>query len=89
MKQDNLNYVKFPEHNIELGKDQPQYNSLPAHVDYKSAACGMTFKVKLTFRQRLKLLFTGSIWIQQLTFGKPFQPIKAGLNNLIGTDNGL
>lgn len=60
---------------IEFGKSQEEYETLPALVsnDY-------TFKVtcrfQLTWKERLQILLGGSIWLQQLSFGNPFQPVK-------------
>lgn len=30
----------------------------------------------LTWRERLSVLFSGSVWVQQMTFRKPLQPVK-------------
>ena len=62
--------VEFPEQNAVLAKDQPEYLPLPVcrHGD-RTISCW-----KLTFGERLKLLFTGRLWLLVLNFGGPLQP---------------
>ncbi len=61
--------IEFPEQNILIA----EYLTLPAHVD----SGGMvTSKWKLTFRERLVALFVGYVYIQQMTFGHPLQPLS-------------
>lgn len=64
----------FPEQSIIVAKDQPEYMPLPAHIDRRFPAQTMTFCWRLTWRERLKLLFTGKLWHQVMTFGMPLQP---------------
>lgn len=69
--------VDFPERNIEIAKNQPEYLTLPAHFaqDREGRAQGRsTFCWKLSWRERLKVLFSGRIWQSSLTFGHPLQP---------------
>lgn len=62
--------IEFPEQNIVLGKDQPQYQPLPAYRgDDQVITCW-----QLSLRDRIKLLFTGKLWLRQLAFDRPFQP---------------
>lgn len=63
--------IKFIETNVVFAKDQPQYLPLPAHKDDFGR---VTTCWKLSFKQRVKLLFTGKIWIQVLTFNHSLQP---------------
>jgi len=63
--------IEFPEHNMVLAKDQPEYLPLPVF----RAPDGLVVSCyRLTWRERLKLLFTGRFWLQQLTFNQPLQP---------------
>lgn len=63
--------VTFPEQNIVLGKDQPEFLPLPA---YRSP-CGKVVSCwKLSLWDRLKLLVTGRFWLIQLTGGDVLQP---------------
>lgn len=70
--------IEFPEQNEVVAKDQPQYAPLPAFVDrwYDKNAQPVIFCMGLSFRERVKLLFTGRLWVSLLTFGKPLQPSK-------------
>lgn len=72
--------VKFDGHNTVWAKDQPPYLPLPAHngCDGKVTTCW-----RLTWRERLKLLVTGRLWLQQLAFGNPLQPQRASADRPI------
>lgn len=63
----------FKGYNVEFAKDQPQYQRLPAHraVNGRVTCCW-----HLTWRERLRLLWTGEIWQQILTFNTHLQPQK-------------
>lgn len=55
-------------------KNQPQYRQLPALVS-RDKEKRATQRWALTFWERLELLLGGSLYIQQMTFGNPLQPI--------------
>lgn len=65
--------VAFQGSNIVFAKDQSPYKPLPAH-----RAPGTQGRVtscwKLTWKEKAILLFTGRLWLAQLTFDKPLQP---------------
>ena len=62
--------VKFPKHNVVYAENQPEYLDLPAYADTEeSISCW-----KLGWFERLKILFTGTLWLRQLNFGQPLQP---------------
>jgi hypothetical protein len=67
--------IPFREQTVVIAKDQPEYIPLPAHqfgdLQGRIACCW-----KLTWLERIKLLATGRIWHQILTFHKPLQPQK-------------
>ena len=65
--------VKFAEVNGIWAKDQPPYLPLPAH----QRGGMVTTCWQLTFAERVKILFTGRLWLQQLTFRMPLQPQRA------------
>lgn len=66
--------TQFTGSNITFAKDQPEYLPLPAHVsDYNGI---VTSCWQLSLRERLKMLWTGRLWLQQMAFGKPLQPQK-------------
>lgn len=66
--------ISFPEQTLIIAKDQPEYQPIPAHVDYQESI--VTFCWKLTLLERLKLLFAGKLWHQVMTFHKELQPIR-------------
>lgn len=65
--------IDFPEVNIVVAKDQPEYIPLPSRYDYSAGT--VTFAWRLTWRERLALLFRGVLWHQVITAGQPLQPI--------------
>lgn len=62
--------IDFKECNAVFAKDQPQYRPLPAH---RHSTGRITTCWRLSFVERLRVLATGKIWWQQLTFGQPLQ----------------
>jgi hypothetical protein len=70
-----------------LAKDQPEYLPLPvAHVEYTDGTRSMISRYRLTWFERLRLLFTGDVWWEQLTFGQPLQPQKLHLHEPLKGD---
>lgn len=67
--------VKFEGCNTTIAKDQPEYIALPAKID-EGIESMVTTLWKASFKERLKFLFTGKMWVYVLTFKKPFPPIK-------------
>ncbi len=65
--------IAFPGVTTIFGKDQPEYLDLPAYVDEKTGRVVTCWA--LTFKERVRMLLTGELWIAVLTFGRPFQPI--------------
>lgn len=65
--------IQFPEQTMILAKDQPEYQPLPIHIG-EVPEVTMTSCWQLTLWERVKLLFTGKLWIMQLTFGNRLQP---------------
>lgn len=61
-----------------IAKNQPEYDPLPAVVQKTSASrYGMvTTRWKLTLSERVKILFSGDLWLQILTFDRDLQPVK-------------
>ena len=68
-----MKLVPFPEQTVVYAQDQPQYRALPAHkffdAEGRIACCW-----QLSWRERLRVLLTGKIWHQILTFNRPLQP---------------
>jgi hypothetical protein len=67
-----INIIEFQGCNVTYAKNQPEYRPLPALVmdDGEIITCW-----GLSFKDRLKILFTGKIWLNVLTFNKPLQPL--------------
>lgn len=61
----------FTGQNVVYAKDQPEYLPLPAH---KSDDGCVTTCWRLTLLGRFRVLLTGEIWLQTLTFNAPLQP---------------
>lgn len=62
------NSPQYPE--MVLAENQPEYIPLPvARVAYADGVVGLISRYQLTFWERLRLLFTGSLWLEQLTAG--------------------
>ena len=63
--------IKFPKANATYAKDQPEYLPLPVYRE----ADGLVISCwQLTWRERFKILWTGRMWLRQLTFNQPLQP---------------
>lgn len=63
--------IEFPQQNYVYAKDQPEYLPLPV---YRTADGEVTSCWGLTWRERLRVLFTGRIYFSVLTFNSPLQP---------------
>lgn len=66
--------IHFPEANIIFAKEQPEYEPLPAFREDSPKGEVITCQ-KLSFKERLIVLFTGRVWLAMLTFNKPLTPI--------------
>lgn len=58
---------------VVYAKDQPQYNPLPS---IKLPDGLIVTRWAMTWRERLRCLFTGSVYLEVLTFNQPLQPLK-------------
>lgn len=65
-----MKLIEFPEQNLIIAKDQPEYLPMPAFADGQRVICVWS----LTWKERLRVLFFGRIWHEILTFGGPVQP---------------
>ncbi len=69
-----MNLTEFPEQTIVIARNQSQYKPLPA-FKFKDDPEGRTVCCwEISFKERIKLLFSGKIWHQILTFNGPLQP---------------
>jgi hypothetical protein len=78
--------VKFNGCNCTYGEDCEDYLPLPA---YKSKdSCGtVTACWELSVWERLKLVFTGKIYVSLLSFGQPLTPQLLETRNPVRTEN--
>ena len=70
-----MRLIEFPEQTVVIAKDQPPYIPFPAH-QFGDAHGRIACCWKLSFLERLRVLFTGAIWHEILTFNHPLQPQK-------------
>ena len=65
--------IKFKEQNCTYAENQPEYLPLPA---FKSDEPGgqVTSCWSLSFSERVRVLFTGKIWVSLMMFNKPLTP---------------
>jgi hypothetical protein len=60
---------------VIYAKDQPQYLQLPMWKGPDPEGRRVA-RFKLTWKERVSVLFYGSIWLSVLTFGNSLQPVK-------------
>lgn len=65
--------IEFEGHNVKIAENQPEYETLPAYYDKQEGS--MTFCFELSDDELEQVGKTGKIWIKQLTFGQPMNPI--------------
>jgi len=73
-----MEIYKFKECNVTYAANQPEYIPLPAHKDVEGC---VTSCWSLSFIERIKVLFTGKIFLQCLTFNQPLQPLIMSVSN--------
>lgn len=72
--------IEFKEQNVVYAKDQPEYIPLPAYQDETlSISCW-----KMSWKERVKIFFTGKLWLTQLNFGGPLQPQRPSIESPFG-----
>ncbi len=65
--------IKFPESNVIFAENQPQYTPLPA-LRYNTPSGEVVSCYSLTFKERIRILFGGKIWMSLMMFGQPLTP---------------
>lgn len=68
----------FPEANAIFGETQPEYQPLPAYTEAIPEKPVITCW-ELTPEEITQLQESGVIWVTQLSFGKPLQPILVAI----------
>jgi len=64
---------------VVYAKDQPQYLPLPA-LRFLDGV--VVTRWVLSWKERLRVLLTGSVYLSQLTFNSPLQPVKLSTDPL-------
>lgn len=70
--------IKFKEHNIVFGEHQEEYLPLPAHLDKEGVA---TSCWELSFKEKIRVLISGKLFLQIMTFDKSLQPVNIMVKN--------
>ena len=65
--------TKFKEQTCVFAENQPQYIPLPAHKVGNSEG-EVIFCMKMNFIEKVRVLFTGKIWVSLMMFNKPLTP---------------
>jgi hypothetical protein len=69
--------IEFLGQNTVYAKDQSEYLPLPVHrtPDGTVISCW-----QMTWRERVKALLTGRVWLTMLTFNQPLQPQRVDID---------
>lgn len=65
--------IEFDEVNLRIAESQEEYNTVPAFHDPKEGT--VLYCMQLTEAERQCIYATGELWVKQLTFNTPMQPI--------------
>lgn len=81
MKEENyMKPIEFKEQNHVWAKDQLEYLPLPSYINEEDTiSCW-----KLSWWERLKLFWTGKLWLIQKNFQQPLQPQLLLVDNPFG-----
>lgn len=71
--------IEFKHQNIVFAKNQPEYLPLPA-LKIKGDEGYVVSCWKMTFFERIKVLFTGKVWLSLMSFNKPLTPSIMSVN---------
>ncbi len=80
--------VNFPEMNTKYAKHQEEYKTLPAFKAQDEEGIVITCW-KLTFWERVKLLWKAHLWLNMMTFNKPLTPVYMSVDKKDIFDNPL
>ena len=71
--------IKFKHSNTTYAENQPEYTSLPTlKIDTEYGEVISCWKMK--WWERIKVLFTGKIWLNLMSFNKPLTPSFMSVN---------
>lgn len=66
--------IKFKGANVVFAENQEDYKSLPAMYDKTRHEGVVVTCYRLSFIERVRVLFRGRIWLGIMTFNNPLQP---------------
>lgn len=69
--------IKFKHQNVVFAENQDEYLNLPA---LKLDSGEVISCWKMSFKERLTVLFTGKVWLSLLSFNKPLTPSLLSIN---------
>ncbi len=72
--------VKFNESNMVFAENQPEYQPLPAFKDMEG---NVVTCWQMTWRERIRLMITGRVFLIVSTFNNPLQPINMSIHSPI------
>ena len=65
--------IEFKDQNVIFAKDQPEYQPLPA-LRLNTPEGEVISCWRMSIKERIKVLFTGHIWLSLMSFNKPLTP---------------
>jgi hypothetical protein len=65
--------IEFKYQNVVFAKDQPEYQPLPA-LRIEGPEGHVISCWRMSFKERVKVLFTGVVWLNLMSFNKPLTP---------------
>lgn len=68
--------VNFPQANVPLAKNQPEYQTLHVHYDLSNTAGEMTACMELTDEEIAEIIKTKRVYLTQLTFHNGYHPVR-------------
>ena len=71
--------IKFKDQTVIFAENQPEYMPLPAlRIDTPQGEVVTCWK--MTLKERIKVVFTGKIWLSLMSFNKPLTPSFMSVN---------
>ncbi len=71
--------IKFKQQNVTFAENQKEYLPLPA-LKLNTPQGQIISCWKLSFKDKLKILFIGKIWLNIMSFNKPLMPCYISTN---------
>lgn len=73
---------EFAQYEITIAKDQPEYTPLPVLAMHREQHGAIVSRWALSDEDRLAIAAGADIYLTQLTFGMPMQPIRLAVLNV-------